>query len=143
MEPDKNNRKEIEIMNNFIISSYDVENRLLDVAADTERAHWSINTLYRTLLLIRSNKKRCCSPSFNYLVERLGMARPTLSRCIKVLEENGFLFVIRKPKKSSVYFMPLEDYYLKPELLDNYANTIKSLGGSLMEWDKYRKEFLK
>lgn len=71
------------------------------------------------------------------------MARPTLSRCIKVLEENGFLFVIRKPKKSNVYFMPLEDYYLKPELLDGYVNTIESLGGSLMEWDEYRKEFLK
>lgn len=129
-------------MSNFIISSCDVENQLLDVAAEAERAHWSVYTLYRTLLLMRSNKKRCCSPSFDYLVNRLGMSRPTLSRCVKILEENGFLFVIRKPKKSSVYFMPLEDYYLKPELLDDYVDTIESLGGSLMAWDEYRKEFL-
>ena len=70
------------------------------------------------------------------------MTRGTLFKALKFLERYGFIFILRRPSKSSIYFMPLEDYYLKPELLDDYVDTIKSLGGSLMAWDEYRKEFL-
>ena len=127
----------------FLMQSVIVGDELIEALKETKGIYWSAHIVYWSLLRLRDNKKRYCSISSENLIQRLHMNRATLFKSLKFLEKQGFVFILRRSSKSNIYFMPLEDYYLKTELLDNYANTIESLGGSLMEWDKYRKEFLK
>lgn len=133
-------------MNNnksFLIQSVFVGDKLVETLNSTKGTYWSTYAVYWMLLRLRNNKNRCCSISSENLIQKLHMNRATLFKSLKFLEKYGFIFVLRRSSKSNIYFMPLEDYYLKPELLDGYVDTIESLGGSLMDWDKYRKEFLK
>lgn len=127
----------------FLMQSVIVGDKLVEALKETKGIYWSAHVVYWSLLRLRNNKKRCCSISSENLIQRLHMNRATLFKSLKFLEKQGFVFILRRSSKSNIYFMPLEDYYLKPELLDNYVNIIESLGGSLMAWDEYRKEFLK
>lgn len=127
----------------FMMQSVVVGDKLIETLKETKGAYWSTHIVYWLLLRLRDNKKRYCSISSENLIQKLRMTRGTLFKALKFLEEHGFVFILRRPSRSSVYFMPLEDYHLKPELLNSYAETIESLGGSLMTWDEYRKEFLK
>lgn len=126
----------------FMMQSTIVGDQLIEKLKETKGAYWSTHIVYWLLLRLRNNRKRYCSISSENLIQKLQMTRGTLFKALKFLEEHGFIFILRRPSKSSIYFMPLEDYYLKPELLDDYVDTIESLGGSLMAWDEYRKEFL-
>ena len=127
----------------FLMQSVIAGDKLVEALKETKGIYWSAHVVYWSLLRLRNNKKRCCSISSENLIQRLHMNRATLFKSLKFLEKQGFIFVLRRSSKSNIYFMPLEDYYLKPELLDDYVNIIESLGGSLMAWDEYRKEFLK
>ena len=127
----------------FMMQSVVVGDKLIETLKETKGAYWSTHIVYWLLLRLRDNKKRYCSISSENLIQKLQMTRGTLFKALRILEEHGFIFILRRPSKSSIYFMPLEDYDLKPELLNSYAATIESLGGSLMAWDEYRKEFLK
>lgn len=127
----------------FLMQSVIAGDKLIETLKETKEIYWSAHVVYWSLLRLRNNKKRCCSISSENLIQRLHMNRATLFKSLKFLEKQGFVFILRRSSKSNIYFMPLEDYYLKPELLDDYVNIIESLGGSLMAWDEYRKEFLK
>lgn len=127
----------------FLMQSVIAGDKLIETLKETKGIYWSAHVVYWSLLRLRNNKKRCCSISSENLIQRLHMNRATLFKSLKFLEKQGFVFILRRSSKSNIYFMPLEDYYLKPELLDDYVNIIESLGGSLVAWDEYRKEFLK
>lgn len=125
-----------------------VSNRVLSVLRkkikETEGVSFFTEALYWSILSHRNTELRYATLSREKLKKELYCTDVTLSKGLHLLESNGFIFVLRKPRQQNKFFTPYEDVCLNPKILDKYPLIIQNVGkeGDLDLWSKYDRKFL-
>jgi len=72
----------------------------------------TVAMLYILLLSHRNTQTNKCYPTMDVLASELNKNRTTVYRCLKVLEEQGYIHVITgNSKAANEYYFPQEDFF--------------------------------